>query len=526
MRQCSSHLFPIGSAAARSVLCTSSAAVALQQPSHSSSLRTLPPRVGVEKTAVPSYVCTSQRRAFASGADPHRIRQLRKSLFPSAPTIGRDDLSLQFEKRIRILRMGSYPEDEAAAASPSSSSQKSGDGLQRVFGSDDDAYLGLRVGSNLQAAALQPDTAVVKFIPSVAELRENRAAYPPAVVRRIARQSDCKIMAARVGADGSHLEPIYDPVTGRAADEAIGGSSKGFSPLRRPNFASDCAANSGLQHAIVYCVQPQINSHEFRFEEAQVELIATYRNMLVDVAEARGIHRIVCPPLCLYTCGRAHRFAIAKLNQVSLIKAFHRLSPSDREELLYRCDGTFAVEIYVDDAHYSEFVATFAEEAWEPPTNLLFPERTDLYPGLAPPEGMAELEGWIGKRPELLEAIATKGTSLIDGKPKYALDGSPIVPLDATTFGRVHKTTRDERVAAEHATARLMGFVPAPLAALEGGLQGDAYVSDPKPSAAVLAEVAAEAAEAEAAKAEAEANSKWAVDAQAADVAQLEAGGK
>lgn len=351
----------------------------------------------------------------------------------------------------------------------------------------------------------------MKFIPSIEFLRSEEAEkiYPREVIRRISREGECKLMGARLetAADGStNLVPSYDPLLNV---DSIGRKGHDFITL------SDRSYNKTVDHAVIYVVQPFIDGDEFRFEEAQVELIVSFRNMLVEVAETPGIDRILMPPLCLYCHAPHQKHVIAKLNQSALIKAFHKLAPEDREELLYRrgfgraeapdeeasarnatnidargqrsfksqgtADG-LTVEVFVDASHYDNFVATFAEEPFTAPEHYLIPSRMDLYPGLAPPETMRGLEGWIGSRPELIEAIETKGKSLIE-KQHYALDGSPITRMDASALTSSGRMTRLARIAAERETAVASGFALRPLTPLGSGIEGDAYQPVVRPQA-------------------------------------------
>lgn len=370
-----------------------------------------------------------QRRTFVSGADRVRERQLRKSLIPSSGLSGRNKQSVVFEKRISLSKLGCgsddprYPYDLLNNA-----------GAFRLGGSNVARESSAPTINALQQAAMVPGTAVVANInidPTALWEGSLEGKYDRTLARRLTSRTLACLM------------PI-----------------------------------AGNEH-IIFSLEPLIDSHEFAYEEAQVELMNTYRNMLVEVAEAKNINRLALIPLCLASSGRRHSRSIIKLNQVSLIKSFHRIAEDDKEELLYNRPN-FGVDMYVPDDYYEEFISTFSEEAWAAPESVFMPGRLDLYPGLAPPKGMLEMEGWVGKRPELVEAVYTNGKSMLEGT-KYALDGTPIEKLDASTFGSNYLPSMRERIQLEYETARKQGYIPKEPAPLGTGLEGDAYQPDVKP---------------------------------------------
>lgn len=247
------------------------------------------------------------------------------------------------------------------------------------------------------------------------------------------------------------------------------------------------------------CVDPDIHHDRFHREEAQVEMISAYRNILYEAAElalpvngadgggslrrtSATLHAapyvadvVRVPALCHYSCGHRFLHELGKLNQQSVIKGFHRLSNEAKEALiLNRC---FTVEIFVPPMLLEQFEKAFLEEAWEAPTSTLNPGRTALYPGLAPPRTLLAYDGWTGKRPELLEAVETQGKSLLSGA-KYGLDGKLIEEEEVLAHLRVFGTREEEQRLLEgerHTAAKQLG---APLqrtyAPLRSGLQADA----------------------------------------------------
>lgn len=168
------------------------------------------------------------------------------------------------------------------------------------------------------------------------------------------------------------------------------------------------------------------------------------------------------------------RFAddIAKLNQQSIIKGFHRVSLECKEALLSR--PHFGVELYVPPHKLSWFQATFAQEAWETPESILTPGRLALYPGLAPPKQMLALDGWTGKRPELIEAIHTEGRSLELEAPK-SLGGTPQEEMEVYANLNLtnSKAATAQMLALEESTARAAGLEPKERKPLRPGLQED-----------------------------------------------------
>lgn len=241
---------------------------------------------------------------------------------------------------------------------------------------------------------------------------------------------------------------------------------------------------------LIPVLEPWIEVPEFGREEVQVEMIATYRNILLECAELQlpsdplsadqlsaseskgfrflptdqkrcgAVDVLRVPALCLDQWQHeqgpsrsqwAHE--IGKLNQQALIKAFHRLPVELKEKLLQ--NPIFTVELYVPPVLLPVFTQAFLEEAWETPDSTLRPARTALYPGLAPPPSLLSLDGWVGKREELKEAVATKGRSLLSG-PTYQLSGEPVVEKEVWTEIRVFGSREEEakRLARERETAK------------------------------------------------------------------------
>lgn len=246
---------------------------------------------------------------------------------------------------------------------------------------------------------------------------------------------------------------------------------------------------------LIPCVEPSIEKREYGREEAQVEMITAYRNILLECAEIlqqqkqetycdtdgeRGniipeeysptvgtkqkrtcrqsrIDILRVPALCVKSfCsespnddGRSteedvsfFQHEIGKLNYEALLKGFHRLPPESKEALLR--NPAFAVELFVPLSLIENFSKAFRSEAWEIQSSTLRPARTALYPGLDPPPSLLAMKGWVGKRPELKEGKFSKGKFLLNG-PFYQLDGKPIEEKEVWTEIRVFGSKDEER---------------------------------------------------------------------------------
>lgn len=269
-----------------------------------------------------------------------------------------------------------------------------------------------------------------------------------------------------------------------------------------PSSSSSITTTTSIQqhYYLIPCLDPWLERREYGREEAQVEMITAYRNILFECAElfqsltsptkragggggASTVDILRVPALCMGQWRRAGGaydenddevddgdeghpaglseeqeevpmwlHEIGKLNQQALIKGFHRLPQECKEALLQ--NPAFTVEVYVPPVWLDHFVKTFLEEAWETPNSTLRPARTALYPGLAPPRSLLAMDGWVGKRKELTEAVESKGRSLLRG-PHYQLDGKPIVEQEVWTQIRVFggREEEKERLEKEKATA-------------------------------------------------------------------------
>ncbi|CAJ1029260.1 hypothetical protein Q4I30_005124 [Leishmania utingensis] len=260
-----------------------------------------------------------------------------------------------------------------------------------------------------------------------------------------------------------------------------------------------CSPHTIRQHFhTAVCVDPDISHDRFHREEAQVEMISAYRNILYEAVELghalssssagsnlRGraaTQRAVpfvadvvrVPALCHYSCGRRFLHELGKLNQQAVIKGFHRLSNEAKEALIM--NRNFTVEIYVPPMLLEQFERAFLEEPWEVPLSTLNPGRTALYPGLAPPRTLLQYDGWIGKRPELVQGIATQGKSLLRGA-KVGLDGRLIEEREVLASLRVFGAGEEQQQMLEgerRTAAEQLGVPLQPTyAPLHAGLQAE-----------------------------------------------------
>eukprot|EP00759_Apiculatamorpha_spiralis_P041356 PhF_6_TR40011/c0_g1_i1/m.59379 len=158
---------------------------------------------------------------------------------------------------------------------------------------------------------------------------------------------------------------------------------------------------------LVYVVEPDLTQFPMP-DEAQVELITAYRNILLDAVHGfRPFSELRVPPLSVHPdLSGKHVKRIIKMNQQALIKSFHRIPEYMQDEL--NDMGAF-VHVVVPDAYYELFARIYAEEPWQVARTLFNLGRTDMYTDTEIPAQLREYPGWTGKRPELLgdQPIAT-----------------------------------------------------------------------------------------------------------------------
>jgi hypothetical protein len=167
------------------------------------------------------------------------------------------------------------------------------------------------------------------------------------------------------------------------------------------------------QCSVIHLVDPIVNHRMFRREEAQVELIVAYRNALYEFFDLNqmspGYNTLRIPALSLYSADR-FQDDLGKLNQQALLKGFHR-TPGNVKDW-FSASEDLRVELYVPGCFMDQFTKAFAEEPWLPMLSTVDPGRRSLYHGMDVPRQMLDNPGWVGKRQELIDAVATGGDSI------------------------------------------------------------------------------------------------------------------
>lgn len=380
-------------------------------------------------------------RSFYSGLDENRINRLRRASILFNKPRGRDVMSLAFEKRI-VLKELTHPDV--------------------LF----------------DAPEVDTGVAVVDFV-SLAAVREGQCPLPPFVAKHLAAASSSthgvssSSTSLTTAAESYHYYPAAalrhlrkDADSSRYRLPRVPSSS-----LATTSYKKDPAQSTPPWY-LTLLLEPFIDVPVYRREEAHVELITAYRNVFYEFAEMEsrvGILR--CPAISVGTTQFSTE--IAKMNQQSVIKGFHRVSAELKEVLMER--PHFTVELYIPRPLLAQFQTVFLEDAWDTPESIISPGRVALYPGLAPPKQLLELDGWVGKRPELIAAIQSEGKSLND-TPK-TLGGVEVEEVDA--YSSVNVTASSSRAATkrmlelEAHTAKEQGFVAKEAQPLKPGLQHD-----------------------------------------------------
>ncbi|ESL11859.1 hypothetical protein TRSC58_00382 [Trypanosoma rangeli SC58] len=410
-------------------------------------------RLGAGKSCLHYSAVTMPRCFFYAGLDESRVRRLRRASTTFNKPRGRDTLSLAFERRVRVLPL---LEVGQLYAPPAASSKSTGSGDSSVAGRP------LRV-LVVELLSLGDVEAVVPY-------PAPHPTYYSGWTDDYQSHSPAKTHGTSpflVGESGRTLQPINKMQLRQNGDTS----------LLREFFTRRNASHDPTMYAVTLCIDPFLDLERFRREEAQVELICGYRNVLYEASELPGgpadVVRI--PALSCDTCGENLRHELGKLSQQALIKGFHRISNEAKECLIV--NPHFRVEVYVPPRLFEQFERAFLEDAWEAPESTINPGRTALYPGLPPPRALLEAEGWIGKRRELVEAIETEGRSLMRGTQR-ALDGTAITPREVLTdirvFGREQEQQAmlegERKTAAQEGYDATSGGCPAAIASLRPGI--------------------------------------------------------
>lgn len=447
-------------------------------------------------------------RSFYAGLDDNRVQRLRRSGVLLNKPRGRDTFSLLFESRIRLVPMNAVRDlyADVVPAVPKRTTSPHGDDEGRPAHSP---YRVLIVDPiplesvdepisypNIHPLLYQDWADVGKGPPCLMrgyapppELPAIESGQPPQDARAVAstlqsraplrRPEDFYFFYER--RNRAQLRQYADTTVLRGSFTRDPRTSPATSEVGQRGEADD---NCSAEFFLSVCADPYLDHMRFRREEAQVELISGYRNILYEAAELGtsssgakgrsspsngGVADVVrIPALACYSCGPRLLSGIAKLSQQSLLKGFHRLGNDAKEALL--SNRRFTVELFTPSSLHEEFVKAFAEEAWEVPASVLQPGRRALYPGLAPPRTLLTYDGWTGKRRELIDAVETAGLSLLRG-PQYGIDGREITEQEVHTQIRMFGSREAERkrLAEESATARPALEVEAEEQMTEGG---------------------------------------------------------
>lgn len=475
----------------------------------------------------------TRRRHFYSGLDPSRVERLRRSGMTFNKPRGRDTFSLAFESRLRLVPWTS-PEDlygpidvsflsnhigttNAAGNSGNRISAELRDPTtldgnpveQRKVASGDARYARIREARETELARLRErdDWYVIIADPIAATDVEkpirlpserhpwfdeawanpesvNRGIFEPrqGPQLRLTSSDDAGSSADLNEDDRSTWCPYYtaearNQLRQQCDTTLLRGRHTRTVALEVPASSGSGFDKREVRHHfhVAPVVEPILDVRRFEREEAQIELITAYRNLLYEAAELfkhedtervnrgdRSPRRVAdvlrVPALSTNTCGPRFAPEMGKLSQQSAIKGFHRLSNEAKEMLIM--NRAFTLELYVPVPLLEQFEVAFLEEAWPTPESTMNPGRVALYPGLAPPRTLLQYDGWIGKRPELVEAIETEGRSLETGT-LYQLDGSPVEKTEALSNIRVYGADEERRVRlekeAETAAATLLG---------------------------------------------------------------------
>lgn len=463
------------------------------------------PACGCHATSTRLSAVWCSSRGFYSGLDDTRVRRLRRSGMVANRPRGRDTLSLAYESRLRILPLlhpsnlyapidASLVVAPAQRDDPTSSyneveqrrAHRGHERMQRVVErkqKEEDAIRDKRkwrvlvVEPVLQHAVEEPvpypsthpllyaDWARVPGTnqpPAPSSSPPSFSSHTPEPILAFDHPSTYAMPTVTAG-DSASLEQSawYWSSRDRCRLRQNGdttllpGHVSQSVTLQLPQKTGSTAPHTITQEFfLALCVDPNLDFTRFQREEAQVELISAYRNILYEAAELPGgaADVIRVPALACDTCGDRFRDTLGKLTQQSVIKGFHRIGHEAKETLML--NRAFTLEVYVEPLFFAQFEKAFLESAWDVPTSIFNPGRVALYPGLAPPRTLLTYDGWVGKRKELVEAVETEGKSLLRGIPR-GLDGRPIEVKEVFTEIRVMSaiTERDERVALEHQTA-------------------------------------------------------------------------
>ncbi|KAK7195945.1 hypothetical protein NESM_000527600 [Novymonas esmeraldas] len=455
----------------------------------------------------------SPSRTFYAGLDESRVHRLRRSGMTFNRPRGRDTFSVAFESRLRIVPLTAMADlyrpvhlslqAAAAAATVADPTSSTGNALETRKAMAGDARVRKVVEAKRRSEASwreKHDWHVLVVDPIAHGTATSPVPFPNP---HLAYYQDWPSSPHEGGGTATRvLEQRLAPAFGTATADSSSPTETAASPQfpcwfyshatrRQLQQSGDTALLQGSRarhttwttaadhqtdpastprtvcehfHTAV-CVDPDISPDRFYREEAQVEMISAYRNILYEAVElaqtsdaaAGGSLRrssatrraapfvadvVRVPALCHYSCGPRFLHELGKLNQQSVIKGFHRLSNEAKEALI--TNSSFTMELYVPPMLLGQFERAFLEEAWETPHSALHPGRTALYPGLAPPRTLLQYDGWIGRRQELVDGIETQGRSLLRG-PTVGLDGRLVEECEVLANLRVFGAREEQQ---------------------------------------------------------------------------------
>ena len=335
------------------------------------------------KTCV--VVCYSSLRSFYSGISEKRLKQLKMCNFHVNKPRGRCSYSMEFERRISLVGI---PE---------------GDGLASMY-------------SNLT-----PNTVVVEPV-TAPQLEEPvpHPSYIPAFTEN-GVYSWSKDIRKNIRKNGDACLTTYNVSTSPSVEQQHSGDGDA------KTAAQVATTSASMKNHIITVMDPDLTHRMYRLEEASIEMITAFRNILFEFWDLKTARLLRIPALSIYTHRPQLEEDIPKINQVSIIKGFHRCPNALKEWWFINKD--LRIELFVPMKLLPTYQRTFLEEAWGTPESIWIPNRTTLYPGIDVPELLLENPGFHGHRPEILDSVKTGGLSL-EGGPKM-LDGSPAEKADA-----------------------------------------------------------------------------------------------
>jgi len=143
--------------------------------------------------------------------------------------------------------------------------------------------------------------------------------------------------------------------------------------------------------SVIHVLEPDLRARVFRLEEAQVELISTYRNILLDFLDVMvegGVRDLHMAPLSMGDLSGDHRKEeMVNMNHQAILKGFHRIPNDVKDRFSIRTDYTFHVCVPVVE-DFVAFEAEFKAEAWVPGESIMHLGRKNMYYALDRPSNL------------------------------------------------------------------------------------------------------------------------------------------